>query len=145
MVRTRILAPWVAVATLGLSACGDDDPSGPAALECTGGVALSVGASVDGTLEEGDALDIHGEFLDRYALTVEQTATVEITMRSSDVDAFLWLLRTSGFVLDQDDDSGEGADGLDARIVRPLERGCYLVEATTSFAGQTGDYTLSVD
>ena len=65
-------------------------------------------------------------------------------MRSTAVDAFLWLLSESGAVLAQDDDSGLGVNGLDAQITETLSEGCYLVEATT-FEGETGAYTLTVE
>jgi hypothetical protein len=129
---------------LPIAACGDSSPAGPEDLNCTGGAPLSVGATVNGTLEEGDDLDIDGAFLDRYALTVNQGGQIEITMRSTAVDAFLWLLETNESVIAFDDDSGGGPGGLDARITRNLSTGCYLVEATSAFPGETGPYTLEV-
>jgi hypothetical protein len=61
-------------------------------------------------------------------------------MRSNTVDSFLWLLTEDYDEITNDDDGG---GNLDARIVRNLGRGCYLVEATT-FPGETGGYTLTV-
>lgn len=137
----RLLAVATSAAVVALAACGDD-PAAPA-LDCTGGVPLAVGATVNGTLEEGDALDIDGAYLDRFALAVTSDRTVTITMRSPELDSFLWLRTAGGAVITTNDDGGGGVNGLDARIVRDLERECYLVEATT-FPGQTGAYTLTV-
>jgi hypothetical protein len=123
---------------VGLSSCGGDSPTDNS-LDCSGGSPLSIGAGVTGTLQAGDALDIDGAYLDRYALEVGQTGTVRITMTSAAVDAFLWLRSPSGSVLTADDDSGGGSD---ARITQSLSRGCYLVEATTFFEGETGGYNL---
>jgi hypothetical protein len=128
-------------AVLALSAC-KDDPTGPA-LSCTGATPIAIGATVSGTLAQGDLTDVDGAFLDRYSLTVPESRGVEITMRSAALDSWLWLLTETGSVVAFDDDSGGGANGLDAQIVRVLDRGCYLIEATT-FPGETGAYTLEV-
>ncbi|MEJ2502589.1 MAG: hypothetical protein P8177_04600 [Gemmatimonadota bacterium] len=122
-------------------ACGDDDDPTSPGLECEGGTPLSVNETRTGTLEEGDDLDVDGAFLDRYALAVEDGASVVITMDSDDVDAYLWLLSSGGSVIENDDDSG---DGFNARIEETLSRGCYLVDATSSFPDDVGDYTLRV-
>ena len=143
MIERRFGAVLLCCAAMALGACGSDS-SGPSDLECEGGLALTIGANVGGVLEQGDALDVDGAFLDRYALTVTGAGPVEITMRSTAVDAFLWLLSESGAVLAQDDDSGLGVNGLDAQITETLSEGCYLVEATT-FEGETGAYTLTVE
>ncbi len=124
---------------IGLSACGGGDSPTDGSLECSGGSPLTIGAGVTGTLQAGDALDIDGAYLDRYALEVEQTGTVRITMSSTQVDAFLWLRTPGGSMLTADDDSGGGNN---ARITQSLSRGCYLVEATTFGEGDTGSYDL---
>jgi hypothetical protein len=138
--RTNLPVSIVLLAFL-LTACGDDDGTGPEPLTCTGGTALVLGTTVNGTLEEGDDLDSDGAYLDRFALTVEQRGVIRITMRSADLDSWLWLLNSSGGLVDYDDDGAGGVNGLDARIERELNRGCYLVEATT-FVGETGAYSL---
>lgn len=140
MIRKGFVSVVIVAVASAFAACGDGDSTGPSNLNCTGGTALAVGASVNGMLEQGDDADIDGAFLDRYALTVEQGGTIEITMRSSDLDSFLWLLQPDGDVIEGDDDGG---GNLDALITRSLNRACYLVEATT-FLGQSGAYTLSV-
>lgn len=58
------------------------------------------------------------------------------------MDAWLWLLDDDGNVVGADDDS---AGGTDARIVMPLSRGCYVIEATSYSPGETGSYSLSVN
>lgn len=134
------LVSLIALAAVALTGCGSDGGTGPEELGCSGGTALAVGQTVNGTLEQGDDLDIDGAYQDRYALTVEQGGTIEISMSSSDLDAFLWLLSTGEGVIETDDDGG---DGLDARISTSLESGCYLVDATT-FPDFSGGYELSV-
>jgi hypothetical protein len=103
---------------------------------------LTVGSILSGTLGLGDPVDSSGAYFDRYALTVTQGGVIQITMRSTDVDA--WLTLYSGTtVLAVDDDSGGGTNGTDARITTSLVPGCYLVEASTFASGETGSYTLS--
>ena len=143
MIERRFGAVLLCCAALALGACGSDS-SGPPDPDCEGGLALTVGANVGGVLEQGDELDIDGAFLDRYALTVTASGPLEITMRSTAVDAFLWLLSETGAVLAQDDDSGLGVNGVDAQLTETLSEGCYLVEATT-FPGESGAYTLTVE
>lgn len=137
--RKEPAGPGVLLPLLLLAACGGDS-TGPVDLNCVGGTPLSVDATVNGTLLEGDDLDVDGSYLDRFALTVEESGSIRITMRSDDLDAFLWLLRPSGNVITSDDDNG---GGLDAQITQTLNRGCYLVEATT-YPGESGAYVLSV-
>ena len=141
--RRNAIGISAAISLLALVSCGGDSPT-QTGLNCTGGAPLAVGSSVSGSLQPGDELDIDGAFLDRYALTVASARTVRITMRSNQVDSFLWLLSTGSSVIEFDDDSGEGLTGLDAEILRSLSRGCYLVEATSLDEGETGDYTLTV-
>ncbi len=133
------------ISLLSLTSCGggDSPTQGEPSLNCTGGVALAVGATINGQLQLGDELDIDGAFLDRYALTVSTAGTVQITMRSGEVDSFLWLLDSGSSVLDFDDDTGGGVNGLDAQISRSLARGCYLVETTSIDEGETGSYTVT--
>ena len=142
MIGTRIYALALTCGALAFAACGDD-PTGPP-LDCLGGMALSIGASENGSLQQGDDLDIDGAFMDRYALEVRDRETVEITLRSGAFDAFLWLLTEDEEVLESNDDGGVGVNETDAQITRTLARGCYFVDATSWEAGETGNYTLTV-
>jgi hypothetical protein len=132
----KVFAPLVAV--LAFSSCSELTGSG----DCSGGVDIAVGEVRNGTLQAGDDLDVDGAYLDPYALRVSSDQTVNITMTSTAVDAWLWLLDDDGNVLDVDDDS---AGGTNALITIPLSRGCYVVEATSYSPGETGSYTVSVN
>jgi tetratricopeptide (TPR) repeat protein len=79
-----------------------------------------------------------------YQVTLNKEATYTIDLKSQDFDAFLRLEDKSGKELVQDDDSGKGPKGLNARIeFTPHEYGVYRVIVTT-FAGGLGDFALSV-
>ncbi len=124
-----------------LAACGGDDPSGPDLSACPGGTELRMDHTVSGTLAEGDALDIDGAYLDRFAFGLDSGGTVRISMTSEDVNAWLWLLSSDESVLGHDNDSGTGTNSL---LVQSLDAGCYYVEATTAFPGESGSYTLTL-
>jgi hypothetical protein len=65
---------------------------------------------------------------------------VNIDMKSTVLNAYLFLLSASGSVIGFDDNGGGGNN---ARIGAALAPGTYLIEATSTVAG-VGDYTLSV-
>jgi RHS repeat-associated protein len=72
---------------------------------------------------------------------------IVITMVSSQVNSFLYLFDDSGNMLASNDDDGTG--GVNSKIVytvpgSPTANG-YFIEATTSFGGQLGTYTLFLD
>ena len=140
--RTRFV-PAIPLLLFGLASCGGSDSPTDNSLECSGGTVLGLGASATtGTLQNGDDLDFDGAYLDRYSLAIQSGATVRITMRTAAFDSFLWLLTSGGTLIESDDDGG---GGLDAQITDTLGRGCYLIEATSLVAGQTGSYTLTAE
>ena len=84
---------------------------------------------------------------DEYRVTVIVPVTMTITLRSTEIDSFLWILNTDSscaggcnpsVILTVDDDSG---GGLDSQIVIFLNPGSYIIVAN-SFSRQTGAYTL---
>lgn len=108
-------------------------------------VAVRVGQTVSGTLNDDSAIHDDGSFYDLYLITGTPGQRVAIEMRSHEVDAYLFGGRLVDGVfntLDQDDD---GASGTDARLEVTLDAdGRYAVMANTLSVGETGRYTLSV-
>ncbi len=89
-------------------------------------------------------------FADQYRVTLAAPGMLTITMRSTEIDAFLWILNTGNncaggcnpvIVLAFDDDSGGGVNGLDAQITIGLAAGSYIIFAN-SFSRETGAYTI---
>jgi hypothetical protein len=76
----------------------------------------------------------------RYRLSVPESASYVLTMRSSDFDSVLHLLR-DGEVIGTDDDGG---DDTDARLEVDLEPGDYEVVAIT-FGGDSGSFRIQAD
>ena len=85
-----------------------------------------------------------GSYARYYSFTLDSATQVEINLTSS-VDAYLALRQGAGrdgtMVASNDN---VGSRNPNSAINMMLAAGDYTVEATTFFAGQTGDFTLSV-
>ncbi|MDY7013233.1 MAG: trypsin-like peptidase domain-containing protein, partial [Cyanobacteriota bacterium] len=94
-----------------------------------------------GTLSRGDnILPADNSVFDLYSFEGRAGEVVNITMNSSEVDAYLILVAPGGDDIAQDDDS---AGGTNARIVATLPvDGTYWIVANSYQAGELGSYTL---
>ena len=85
-----------------------------------------------------------GSYAEYYTFTLDSTMQVEMNLTSA-TDPYLVLRegegRTGRMVTSNDD---VGSRNINSAINTELVAGTYTVEATTHFAGQTGDFTLSV-
>ncbi|MYA58929.1 MAG: hypothetical protein F4X40_00010, partial [Chloroflexi bacterium] len=79
-----------------------------------------------------------------YQFAVAEAGRIRIELKSSDADAFLYLLDGDGNRITDNDDGG---GNLDARIERDLAPGSYLLEATTVGGRRQGaaDFSLSIN
>lgn len=105
---------------------------------------ISVGETVDGTLEVSDRMADDGSYYDCYALNIESGATINIRQDSSDFDAYLALHqggRCEGELLARDDDSGGGTSALISQAMTP---GAYSFRANSLNMGQEGAYSVTV-
>lgn len=104
---------------------------------------ISVGQTASGNLSASSGRTVWGDGspADLYEFTVASQQVVTIAMRSSALDAFLFLLDGSGLYLASNNNGGGGTDAL---IVRTLAPGKYRVEASI-YVGQGGAYTLSLE
>ncbi len=85
-----------------------------------------------------------GSYARYYSFTLAEAGQVEINLTSS-ADPYLALRQgegRDGVVVVENDNVG--SRNFNSSINRVLAAGAYIVEATTYFAGQTGDFTLSV-
>ena len=104
-------------------------------------VAVAPGQRVRGTLDGSDCVmadDSYGEYV---RLEIPSAMRVTVTLRSTDFDAYLALVRSNDERLATDDD---GAGGTDARVTRTLAPGTYYVLVNTLDEGETGAFTLEV-
>ena len=85
-----------------------------------------------------------GSYARYYSFTLTQAGQVEINLTSG-ADSYLALRQgesRDGAVVEENDNVR--SRNFNSSINRMLDAGAYTVEATTYFAGQTGDFTLSV-
>ena len=106
---------------------------------------ITVGQTVNGSLATTDCFLGDGNLVDAYSFAGTTGQQVAITLDSSAFDAYLYLLKPDGTLLDEDDDGGGGTD---ARIptaggfVSLPTNGTYTIYATSFDSGETGSYTL---
>ena len=82
-----------------------------------------------------------GRYARFYVFRLNRRGRVRLTLSSS-VDTYMYLLDSAGKtgdVLQRNDDYGST---LDSRMTRRLDAGDYTIEATTYWAGRTGDFDL---
>jgi hypothetical protein len=117
---------------------------------CTGAPVgtLAPGDTVTGELGGAGACDSPfsgpwpiGAFAAAWRLDLAETATVHIDLNSDDFDAVLYLSDLELTLIARDD---EGSADADARIVRELPAGSYLVWASSFSANEAGHYELVI-
>ncbi len=102
---------------------------------------VTLGETVEGTLDELDCVRSGGAFRDAWSLELDVERSLRIDLASDDMDPWVAVLDEDGLELAHDDDSGPG---FDASLAVTLGPGRYTI-VTSSFApGLVGDYTLSV-
>jgi hypothetical protein len=117
---------------------------------CTGTAVgtLTLGQTVTGELGGAGACDSPfegnwpvGAFAAAWRLDLAAAATVQIDLNSDKFDAVLFLSDLQLTLIARDD---AGSAESDARIVRTLPAGSYLVWASSFFANETGSYQLTI-
>lgn len=109
---------------------------------------IGVGQAVNGLLTNTDCLSpFRARLADRYSFTGSIGQQVAVQLSSSDFDSYLHLVDSNGNIIAQDDD---GAGSRNSRIpsvsgffTLPTS-GTFIVEVTSSFGNDTGNYTLSL-
>ena len=131
---------------LGLPFCEDEEPV-PAdpCLEVESLGALTAAVTKTGAwASDCESEAKSGSYAEYYTFTLDSGTQVEINLTSG-VDAYLALRQGAGrdgtMVASNDN---VGSRNFNSAINMMLAAGDYTVEATTFFAGQTGDFTLSV-
>jgi len=106
---------------------------------------LSVGASVEGQIADGDAVAADDAYrYDDYRLALRAGQRIEAVMRSEAFDAFLEVFRAGEDTALASDDDGLG-DGTDSRLRFTAEAsGAYVLRARPLSGLEGGDYSLSL-
>ena len=106
---------------------------------------LSVGASVEGRIAEGDSTAPDDAYrYDAYTLDLRAGQRLEAVMRADAFDAFLEVYRPGEDTPLASDDDGLG-EGTHSRLRFTADRaGAYVLRARTLSGLEGGDYTLSL-
>jgi len=106
---------------------------------------IRIGATVNGSLAEGDGRLASGEYTDRFRFTARRGQRVRIEMTSDKVDTYLALRRPDGTQDANDDTEVGGQTSTNSRIDTVLaEDGEYVIVATSYRPNETGSYRLSL-
>jgi hypothetical protein len=106
---------------------------------------IALGATVNGSLAEGDGRLASGEYSDRYRFTARRGQRVRIDLSADKMDTYLMLRRPDGTQDANDDTTINGQPTLNSRIDTVLaEDGEYVIVATTYRPGVTGGYRLTL-
>ena len=143
--RLSVIAGSLLAAAL-LAACGNDSTGFENPLEtCTTAVDVTtIPDSINATLAEGDCeLEEDSTYLDLYRLTVAAEQRLRVTMRSDEVDPFLFVFDEAGDVIETNDDIRFPGD-TDAEIVRTFQPGTYYIGANEVDPNDAGPYSLVI-
>lgn len=103
------------------------------------------GQTLSGSLTDADCASLRlgrGHWADRYTFRGTAGQAVELRTTASSFDDFLVLYGPIGQVVAQDDSSG-GSDRARLRVTLPMS-GAYIVEMTSDFSFERGNYTLQM-
>ena len=105
---------------------------------------ISVGETVSGTLtvSDGGSVGCLGCLTDLYEFTLNTSQDLLVRLDSTDFDAFLRVLDSTGETVVANDDGGAETN---SRLLFTFVVGTYRIEATTFSAEEEGAYTLSLE
>jgi hypothetical protein len=115
--------------------------TGPRPPFCTPKSTVTAGATVTGVLTFTGCQYTDNSFADLYRMDLTADAAIDLRLDSSEFDAYLVLLDSTGAVVDEDDDSGGNTN---SHIARNLPAGTYFM-VVKPFGDYTshGAYTLT--
>jgi serine protease Do len=107
--------------------------AGPRPPLCSPRATLKPGDAVTGTIRYSGCQSPDSVFADLYPFTLPSDGSVDLRLNSSEFDAYLVLMDSTGAIIDEDDDSGGSTN---SRILRDLPAGTYFI-----MVEPLGDYT----
>ena len=107
--------------------------AGPRPPLCAPRGPLKPGDAVAGTINYAGCQSPDSVFADLYLFALPSDGSVDLRLNSSEFDAYLVLMDSTGAIIDEDDDSGGSTN---SRILRNLSAGTYFI-----MVEPLGDYT----
>ena len=108
--------------------------------------AISTAQTINGSLATNDQEDpsFPGTYMDEYLISGSSTGQkIRISLSSTTVDTFIFVLDASDYSFVASDDDGAGGTSTSARLDLTLKPGSrYIIRATSYSAAATGNYTL---
>jgi uncharacterized repeat protein (TIGR02543 family) len=116
--------------------------SGSATIYAVWGSYQSINLPVNtsGTLSSSDGYSQRGSLMDGYRFSGSTGEYIEITMSSSTIDPYIYLLNSSGTVLAYNDDY----NGLSSYLGYRLTSGGTYYVVATSYSYYAGSYTIRI-
>ena len=114
---------------------------------CTTTVTIMLSQPMVGTLTTSDCRLTNGSFIDFYDFRGTAGQAILVSEASTAFDTYLFLLDSTGTVIDQNDDTGTGTNSripVDGGVMTLPYTGHYTIGAT-SYRATTGTYTVTVD
>ncbi|HET6765629.1 MAG TPA: PPC domain-containing protein [Longimicrobiaceae bacterium] len=106
---------------------------------------ISMGQTVNGTLDSNDAKDTDDTYFDQYVFRGRSGQAVTITMKSTAFDSYLHFGRMADDSYSELKADDDGAGGNDSQVTFTLPSdGEYVIRANSLMAGAAGPYTLSL-
>jgi len=107
---------------------------------------ITVGVPVEGRLGRTDPAVMGRGAFHAYRLEAVAGGRYRVTMRSADLDAYVWVAENVGGLTDQVASDDDGGGDTDAHLLfRPARAGTYLIVAQSLEDDETGAYTLVVE
>jgi len=107
----------------------------------TSPIDINTSINSEWTSDSNHSLYRSNSYVDYYTFTLSENTFVQIDLISSDVNTYLYLLDDNYQIIDENADSGEG---VNAKIIKYLEPGTYIIGANNPIDYALGNYKVSL-
>ena len=106
-------------------------------------ISIDMNSSISGewTSESNRSIYRPASYIDYYTFTLNENTFIQIDLTSTDVNTYLYLFDDTNQVIDENADSGES---VNAKIIKYLKAGTYIIGATNPIDYVFGNYNLTL-
>lgn len=140
--RRSLFACAVVLSAALLSGCDDSLLSDNRYLNCDRVRGISLGSSVNESLDTFDCVLNDGSAVDYYRFRISSPRTVYVSQQSSSIDPYVAILDEFGSVVAEEDNGGGGFSEINGIY---LPEGTYYIAASSYGPGDYGNYFLDTD